>query len=870
MSINTSKYFLGLLLFTYSILSSAAPAVLVEETAEYKFANGNKVKFYLERNKVEFIGRDSNDKTVMTTLLSDLRINRVVDNAKVDQEVGNERVVPTLIDRENIEKGTKFTVVEYLPGEKLDLTVFEAGHQFFMVNSKGGLQKLEVQASSDIDLQKNVAKMTDGSNEVIATKWLFKGLNKDVPSLGALVVYIEGSKELFVLAVGSNGKTAPIPNITQGQKLSYEERYGKVFVEQGSIQVADFDVSHLADNRVRQGVPPGNELLSPTDMKNLSSLAQALSTTEKKDSEQDAEAFVKKHFGFYTDKLDKRKDILPTDAFDVEEINDLRRKMAMPESGGAIIVGESGSGKTALLNRFIKNAYDGAYPELTTAVKYLELDAVSFAATDGTVGRIETKIKKLIEYAETTPTIVVIENIHLMRGSGTHSGNNIDALQMLAPRIADGTVRVIATTNEDYYKKYFAGDEYVGRSLGKVAKKELEESLINEALDRWAEKAGVEKLSGKHLNLIKALSKKHDPGITEMNRALALLKEVYAEMKILDLKADKLTEETIKKVAARKYGVDQRYFDNNQRLSILAGVEKGLEEKISGQKDLKEALKNDARALLTSSGSGKKPLGRRLFFGDRGLGKTYIPEVYADLMGLPFERIKLDENTTAETIKTRIAQAIRKNSMTVFLIDEVEKTRIGVQNELLDVLDSPTLLAEESLDAHLGGKKTAKYVKYNIANATFFLATNAGAQTIKASDSYDAVERKLMDDNLSRYVLDRVADLHHFTGPQERDEFLHVLQIKLAEYIKIKEKEKAVKISVKNSVEMLNELTNTYFRPGASYRGAIDDLENAFKVALSKLEIQNAAQDKCVILLERIKSFRNSRPAAPTKPKMGF
>ena len=148
------------------------------------------------------------------------------------------------------------------------------------------------------------------------------------------------------------------------------------------------------------------------------------------------------------------------------------------------------------------------------------------------------------------------------------------------------------------------------------------------------------------------------------------------------------TLEDIYKVAKKLYDTGSFEFEPQSQQEVLKQIRQAFEEKVSGLDDVKEAfllMTEMAHAGLSEPG---KPRGRFLFMGLPGLGKTMVPQVYAEAMKVPFERINMAEyvGRVPNDLLIKIAAGIRKNPSVVFLFDEIEKAPLETQNILLEIM----------------------------------------------------------------------------------------------------------------------------------------------------------------------------------------
>ncbi len=144
----------------------------------------------------------------------------------------------------------------------------------------------------------------------------------------------------------------------------------------------------------------------------------------------------------------------------------------------------------------------------------------------------------------------------------------------------------------------------------------------------------------------------------------------------------------------------------------------------------------------------KRPRATFLFAGPPGVGKTYLAEQIAELLGLPYMRFDMSEYSTREASVELcgsdkvykdsdgglLTKFVDKNPECILLFDEIEKAHINVIHLFLQMLDAGRLR-----DSH-----SDKEVSFT--NAIIIMTTNAGRSLYKDSETTDfsSVSRKVV------------------------------------------------------------------------------------------------------------------------------
>ncbi|MGN0113840.1 MAG: AAA family ATPase, partial [Acutalibacteraceae bacterium] len=134
-----------------------------------------------------------------------------------------------------------------------------------------------------------------------------------------------------------------------------------------------------------------------------------------------------------------------------------------------------------------------------------------------------------------------------------------------------------------------------------------------------------------------------------------------------------------------------------------------------------------------------RPRATFLFAGPPGVGKTFLAEKAAEVLGLPFKRFDMSEYSDKEANlefcgmdsayqnakEGNVTSFVAKNPKCILLFDEIEKAHINVIHLFLQLLDA----------GRLRDNKTDKEVSFS--DAIIIFTTNAGKQIYEDSDAVD-------------------------------------------------------------------------------------------------------------------------------------
>jgi len=149
----------------------------------------------------------------------------------------------------------------------------------------------------------------------------------------------------------------------------------------------------------------------------------------------------------------------------------MRRRQNNP-----ILTGEAGVGKTAVVEGFAHRIVAGDVPPALREVSVRSLDVGLLQAGASMKGEFEQRLRGVIDEVQASPKpiILFIDEVHTLVGAGGAAGTG-DAANLLKPALARGTLRTIAATTWDEYKKHIEKDPALARRFQTVKVEEPDE-----------------------------------------------------------------------------------------------------------------------------------------------------------------------------------------------------------------------------------------------------------------------------------------------------------------------------------------------------------------------------------------------------------
>jgi ATP-dependent Clp protease ATP-binding subunit ClpA len=151
-----------------------------------------------------------------------------------------------------------------------------------------------------------------------------------------------------------------------------------------------------------------------------------------------------------------------------EEIKLVIRTLTQPKNKSLVFVGEPGIGKTAVFEEIARRiaAGENSVADIKDLTFYW-VDVNALTATDGIVGQLSTKVTEMINFSKQREgtCVLVIDELHHLRGAGRYRGNDTDLFEMVKNSLARDEIIVLGTANNYRWEPIVQEDPAINRRI---------------------------------------------------------------------------------------------------------------------------------------------------------------------------------------------------------------------------------------------------------------------------------------------------------------------------------------------------------------------------------------------------------------------
>jgi ATP-dependent Clp protease ATP-binding subunit ClpA len=463
-----------------------------------------------------------------------------------------------------------------------------------------------------------------------------------------------------------------------------------------------------------------------------------------------------------------------------KEIEEIQLALARRQKSNVMLIGDPGVGKTAIAEGLARKIEEGKVPKFIQGHTVYSLDISALLAGSKYRGDFEERLKMVITALEKKKNaILFIDEAHMMSGAGSASGGANDMSNMLKPALGKGTIKVVASTTWEEFRKHFEKDRALMRRFQRVVVNEPNEVTaikIIKGLKKYYESHHGVKITNQAVIDSVKYSIKYMTDKKLPDKAIDLIDCACARFKVKDEENGIVDHDEILFEVSKLTGLplDQIAQKENNNLKNL---DKNMRNKVYGQESAIEILLDKIFIAQAGLKSLNKPVGSFLFTGPTGVGKTETAKVLAAGMGVELVRFDMSEFQEKHSVAKFIGAPpgyvgfednagvlitkLQEHPNAILLFDEIEKAHPDVANILLQMMDNGYVTGSNGKKAD--GRNAILILTSNLGsadnerNAVGFGSLERGDETSGAINSFFKPEfRNRLDGIIKFGKLDQI------------------------------------------------------------------------------------------------------------------
>jgi len=441
----------------------------------------------------------------------------------------------------------------------------------------------------------------------------------------------------------------------------------------------------------------------------------------------------------------------------ITELENVALAMGRRNKSNVLLVGDPGVGKTAIAEGLAWNIVNGAIPDFLKDYTVYNLDISAMLAGSKYRGDFEERFKMVLKGLQNKKAILFIDEAHMMSGAGSAGNSANDLSNMMKPALSKGTIKVVASTTWEEFRKHFEKDRALMRRFQRITVDEPDNETalkILKGIKKYYEQFHKIKIKEEALQAAIKLSVKYQSDKKLPDKAIDLIDCACSRFNL------KLVEERIVGESEIQYELAQMVQMPAEQIaetesSNLSTLENQLQAEVYGQDMALTEIVDKILVARAGLKSENKPIGSFVFMGPTGTGKTETAKALSKHLGVKLLRFDMSEYQEKHSVSKLIGSPpgyvgfeenagllitqIQEAPNCVLLFDEIEKSHPDVSTILLQMMDNGFITGSN-------GKKA------DCRNVILILTTNAGAADAdKNQIGFGTQEKDYEDKELKKF-----------------------------------------------------------------------------------------------------------------------
>jgi ATP-dependent Clp protease ATP-binding subunit ClpC len=315
-----------------------------------------------------------------------------------------------------------------------------------------------------------------------------------------------------------------------------------------------------------------------------------------------------------------------------DEIQSCLRILLRRRKNNVCMIGEAGVGKTSIAEGLAQVLVSENCPALLKGHRIRSIEVGALLSGTKFRGSFEERLRAIIQELssdDTPPTILFLDEIHTLMGTGAAEGGGMDAANLLKPYLARGKLRVIGATTIVEYNKFIAKDAAMERRFQPVLIREptVEQTvqILRALLPFYTAHHRVE-FEDASLEAAAKLSDRYIPDRFLPDKAIDLLDEAGALATLTRMPNEPppiVTEKIITKIVSEWSSIPAGKLEMDE-MERLQALEENMARRVKGQE---RAVRTVAKAIRRArTGIVSLTHGNRLFQNRQG--PRTVPSYY--------------------------------------------------------------------------------------------------------------------------------------------------------------------------------------------------------------------------------------------------